>query len=507
MTAGESVVGLRLRAPPANLEAEQALLGALLANNRAYDRVAEFLAPEHFADAGHARIYATLARMVEAGRVASAVTVKAELETAGALESVGGAAYLAQLLASMVGVVNAAEYGRVVRDCWLRRQLVEIGEAVVTRAFGERDDGLDAQAQIEAAEASLFALGGQGAAGAGRTVAVGDAAAEAIAAAEAAARRGDGLVGVTTGYAALDRMTGGWVPGELVILAARPSMGKTALGLGCAARAAAAGHRTLFVSIEMPAAQIAARLVAAVAGLDTQVMRRGLVPDGAGGFRPLEAAEAARLADAQARLAHLPLLIDDAPTRTVAAIRSAARRATRAGGLDLIVVDYLGQIRASEHARGLRNRVHEVSEIARDMKATARALGLPVLLLAQLNRGVEGRDDKRPGLADLRDSGEIEQEADAVLFLHREHYYLLRHPPKRQLKESDDAFAAREDAWQRAVAAATGRAEVFIAKQRNGRVGGVRLRYADALTWFTDETEHLAGGRPDALGPQARAPL
>jgi replicative DNA helicase len=245
--------------------------------------------------------------------------------------------------------------------------------------------------------------------------------------------------------------------------------------------------------------------VSAVAGLDAQVMVRGQVPDGGkSGFRAIDQREAGLIATAQARLRTLPLTIDDAPSATVAQIRAVTRRAIRAGGCDLLVVDYLGKVQASDHARALRNRVHEVSEIARDMKATAKALGIPILLLSQLNRGVEGREDKRPGLGDLRDSGEIEQEADVVLFLHREHYYLVRHPPKRQAKEKDDAFSAREEAWHRSVLAEQGRADVVVAKQRGGRVGGTRLRFADHLTWFTDESEHDGTIEPDALGRQQR---
>jgi replicative DNA helicase len=496
-----------LRVPPASLEAEQALLGALLANNLAFDRVSDLLKPDHFADGAHGRLYALIAREIEAGRRCSAVTLGALVDQdpglVDALAAHGGVrGYLAGLVAAHVGIINVADYGRVVRDCWVRRQAIEIGEALVNAAHGG-DDAVapDAPAVLEAAEAALFALGEHGA-GARRVVSIAEAAAAAIDAAEDAGRRGDGLVGVTTGYAALDRMTAGWRPGQFIVMAGRPSMGKTALGLGCAARAAAAGKRVLFISIEMPAAELAGRLVAAMAGLDAQVMVRGQMPRENGtGFRAVTGGEAQTIADAQARLASLPLIIDDAPTATVAAIRTAARRAMRKGGLDLVVVDYLGKVSASDQARRMHNRVHEVSEIARDLKATAKALRVPVLCLAQLNRGVEGRDDKRPGLSDLRDSGEIEQEADVVLFLHREHYYLTRHPPKRNAKEGDDAFAAREEQWHRAVLSEQGRAEVIVAKQRGGRVGGTRLRFADSLTWFTDESEHATTDTPDALGP------
>ncbi|WP_291295835.1 replicative DNA helicase [Elioraea sp.] len=504
----DPLAGLGLRVPPANLEAEQALLGALLASNRAFDRVSDILKPEHFADAVHGRIYRDIARLIDQGRPVSAVTLKAEYDNAGALEEVGGAAYLAQLVAAMVGIVNVGEYAAVIRDCWVRRQLVDLGEQVVNAAHDP--EGVAAAAQIEKAEEVLFALGSQG--GAARPLLpIGDAVSDAIGAAEEAARRGDGLVGVTTGYAALDRMTAGWRKGQLIVLAGRPSMGKTAIAVGCAARAAAAGHRVLFISIEMPAVELAGRLVAAVAGFDSQVMVRGRMPaeDGRGdgdGFRALTQGEARRLVDAQAEIAKLPLMIDDAPTASVAAIRTAARRAMRKGGVDLLVVDYLGKVQATDETRRMHSRVHEVSEIARDMKATAKALGIPVLLLSQLNRGVEAREDKRPGMSDLRDSGEIEQEADVVLFLHREHYYLARSRPVRTGKEKSEQFEERERQWHEAVLREQGRAEVIIAKQRGGRIGPCRLRFADALTWFTDESEHggYSDAIPHALGPQRR---
>lgn len=496
----EALLGLKLRQPPANVEAEQALLGALLANNRTFDRVGDFLKAEHFAHPAHGRIYTAIARRIEAGHVVTAVALKNDLEGSGALEECGGTAYLAQLVAAHVGTVNAAEYARVVHDCWVRRQLIELGESIVNGAFedGERD----APELVEAGEEALFALAQHGRGATAQPVAAGDAVAAAIAAAEEASRHPGGVVGVTTGFAALDRMTGGLRAGEMTVLAARPSMGKTALCLGIAGRAAAAGNRVLVVSREMVAAALGARLAAAIAGMDLSALTRGRLPDADGSFRALTQAEWQRLMEAERAARKLPLLIEDSSAGTVAAIRSVVRREMRRGVLDLVVVDYLGLMRPSAHAQRNGNKNVQIGEIAADMKELALHFQIPVLVLAQLNRGVEGREDKRPGLSDLRDSGEVEQHADAVAFLYREHYYLTRSRPMKKPGEDAAKFQQREDDWFAAVERERGRAEVIIAKQRQGAIGPVRLRFADHLTWFFDESE--AGDPPPALGAQGR---
>lgn len=502
------LAGLHLRVPPQNLEAEQALLGALLANNKAFDRLPDGFRAEHFADPVHGRIFGALARRIGAGQLASATALKTDLENDGTLEEVGGTRYLAELVTATVGVANAAEYARVIHHCWIRRALIDLGARVVEAAFGDAG-GQDAPAQIEAAEDALYHLAERG--GTARTVVRFGAAADlAIAEAEAASRRKGGLAGVTTGYRALDRMTGGLMPGELAILGGRPSMGKTALGLAVAARAAAAGYRVLVVSQEMRAQKLAARAIGACAQIDTLALRFGRVRAAEGeahdgdGFRPFNAAEGAALARARAEIDALPLVIDATPGATVAAVRTSARRAARVlGGLDLVVIDYLGLLVASEHDRTFGNRVQEVGGIARDAKALAVGLGVPVLLLAQLSRANEAREDKRPQLSDLRDSGEIEQHADVVGFIHREHYYLTRAAPKPRAGEAQEKFSDRERLWNEAVLREVGRAEVIVAKNREGPTGTTRLRYVDRFTWFWDESEWQGGGDPPhALGMQ-----
>jgi len=419
--SGAGLVGVSLRQPPASLQAEQGLLGALLTNNRAYDRVSDFLRPEHFADAVHGAIYAAIARRIEAGQVADVVTLRPEFENTGVLdEHPGGIGYLAQLLSAMVSVLNVPEYGRLIHDAWARRCVIDACERAVTAAFGGSAEAAEIVQELDATLSDV-AQGRDAAALVPTSRVVNEVVDRFLRAVE---RRG-ALSGVTSGYAALDRKTGGFNPGDLIVLGARPSMGKTAFAACIAARAAAAGHRVLFVSAEMQAWGVLARVTAAVAGLPVAaVLRGGAVLPGTNRFEPFatDGPETARVIEAARRISSLPVEWDQTPRASVAAIRARARRMRRArdGGLDLVVVDYLGRCTGSPEARR-QGRLAEVSEMARDFKGLAMELGAPVLLLSQLSRALTSREDPRPLLNDLRDSGEIEQEADVVMFLHREH--------------------------------------------------------------------------------------
>jgi replicative DNA helicase len=477
------IPGFSPRLPPANLEAEQALLGALLANNKAYERVAEFLRPEHFADAAHAEIYAAVQRRIEAGQLADAVTLRREFEHSGRLGDTP-VSYLAELLGAMVGIINAGEYGRVIEDAWLRRRLIDLGESMVNRAHGVEPD-LDARLQVEAADGALLQLATRQVGGGPRE---GNAVADGLMrqVMDAVRRRG-ALPGVTWGFRGLDRMTGGMRPGQFILLGARPSMGKTSLALAVAQAAAGAGKRVLFVSAEMQAEQVMARAVAADAGLPMAAVTRGGLPDGMGGWRALDegAAEVAQMAEAARRVGALPIVWDDSAF-SLPAIRARARRLMRQpGGLDLIVVDYLGRIQASGEARK-QGSVAAVTELSAGFKTLAMELGVPVLLLSQLNRGVEGRDDKTPGMSDLRDSGALEQDADVILFLYRAHYYLTRAEPRRRPAEKSADFEQRCQDWVAEVAREQGQATIIVAKQRQGPIGPVRVRFHDASAQFSD---------------------
>ena len=483
------LLGLSQRLPPSNVAAEQAVLGALLANNlKAYERVADFLKPEHFADPVHVFLYREIARRSEAGRLADVVTLRQDLEHAGVLDDAGGPAYLAQLLSAMVGVINAGEYGRMVRDAWVRRQVIDLGEAAVNLAFGA-DPAMDADQVLEHVERGLFALGESAAGKEGDLADAAAVAQQVMARHRQAADAKGGIVGLATGYRDLDRMKGGLCGGELFIIGARPAMGKTALGAGIAARAARAGARVLFVSAEMAAWQIQARIVAAAAGLPLQaVLRAFVIEPGDNRGRGLNDIEAARFVKANGEVAALPIMWDARGRPSVASIRARARRLKARQGLDLIVVDYLGLLDPAVPS-GQGNRNAELTAISAGLKGLAVELDVPVVALSQLSREVERRDDKRPVMSDLRDSGSLEQDADAIAFLYREHYYLSRGVPERREKETEEQFHARVDVWRTRLSDSAGRAELILAKHRQGATGTVPLRFDERRTWFMDEDE------------------
>ncbi len=477
------VDGLIGRAPPANIEAEQALLGALLANNKAYERVAEFLAPEHFTDPVHGRIYQAIARRIEAAQLADAVTLKAEFEHSGILAEVGGAAYLGQLLAAMVGIINAGDYGRAIYDAWLRRQLVDLGETVVNRAFGD-EDALDGRAQIEAAEQALFDLATRGAAD-GAFISFDRALTEAIAGAERAFQRSGHVSGLSTGLRDLDQRLGGLHPSDLLILAGRPGMGKTALATKIAFGAALALRSeaprgvvpaaVAVFSLEMSAEQLASRILAENARISADRIRRGDIAQ-----RDFD-----RFVEVSRTLTGLPIEIDDMPAITLSALRTRCRRLKRTRGLALVVVDYLQLMRPAAGTRP-ENRVLEISQITQGLKAIAKELAVPVIALSQLSRAVESRDDKRPQLSDLRESGTIEQDADAVMFIYRDEYYLQQRAPKQMGFDSEEKYQDALAKWQRDMDRVYNKAELLIAKQRHGPTGKIDLFFEAEFTRFAD---------------------
>lgn len=488
-TIDSPLLGLSQRLPPSNLQAEQALLGAILANNRAYERVSEFLAPEHFADPIHGRIFQAIARRIEAGQLADAVTLKAEFEHAGVLDEVGGTAYLAQLLTAMVGIINAGEYGRTVHDAWLRRQLIDIGETVVNNAFGGGAEGLAGSEQIESAEQALFELATDGTASSG-FVTFERALTDAIMGAERAFRRAGAVSGLTTGLRDLDSKLGGLHPSDLMILAGRPGMGKTALATKIAYGAAKAllaearaqdpnmqpRAQVAIFSLEMSAEQLATRLLSEEALISGDRIRRGDI-----GQKDFD-----RFVQVSREISALPMQIDDTPAITMSALRTRCRRLKRTKGLALVVVDYLQLMRPSAGTRP-ENRVLEISQITQGLKALAKEMAVPVLALSQLSRAVESREDKRPQLSDLRESGTIEQDADSVMFVYRDEYYLEQRMPKEVAFDgSSDKFHAAMEEWQQKMAKAHNRADLIIAKQRHGPTGAVPLFFESEFTRFAD---------------------
>jgi replicative DNA helicase len=485
-----------LRTPPYNTEAEQALLGAILINNHAYSRVSEFLMPEHFGNAVHGRIFAAIAKLVERGQIANPITLKNLFDQDGALAEIGGAQYLARLAASAVTIINTEDYGRTIHDLHLRRQLITVGEDVVNDAFREDLDD-PAREQIERAEQKLFELATIGQTEGGFqpfSVAL----TEAILNAEAAFKRSGKTVGVATDFTDLDKKLGGLQRADLVILAGRPSMGKTTLATNIAfnaAKAALASGRSQqpngewvpeegavvgFFSLEMSAEQLATRVLAEESGTSSDRIRRGDVRHD----------DFDKFVQASQRLAAVPLFIDDTPALSVAAIRTRARRLKRQQGLGLLVIDHIQLLRPSAQARAAENRVQELSEITRSLKALAKELDVPVLALSQLSRAVEQREDKRPLLADLRESGSIEQDADVVMFIFREEYYLSRSEPTRRADEGDDRFNDRYARWHDRLEQVHSLSEVIIAKHRHGPIGKVLLRFDPETTKF----ENFADG-------------
>jgi replicative DNA helicase len=485
------LLGLSQRIPPSNLQAEQALLGALLANNRAYERISDFLLPEHFADPIHGRIFAAIARRCDAGQLADAITLKAEFEHSGILDEVGGTAYLAQLLTAMVGIINAGEYGRAIHDAWLRRSLIDIGETVVNNAFGAEAE-LDGTQQVEVAESKLYELSERG--GAERAmISFESALTQAITSAERAFQRSGHVSGLATGLRDLDKKTGGLHKSDLLVLAGRPGMGKTALATKIAFGAARGlleeARRTdpgavpkasvAMFSLEMSAEQLATRLLAEEARISGDRIRRGDI-----GQKDFD-----KFVQVSRELAALPLFIDDTPALSLSALRTRCRRLKRTRGLDLVVIDYLQLMRPALGTRP-ESRVLEISMITQGLKAIAKELDVPVLALSQLSRAVESREDKRPLLSDLRESGSIEQDADVVMFVYRDEYYLQQRAPKEVAFDHSEKFLGAMEKWKHDLEQVHNRAELLIEKQRHGPTGKVDLFFEGEFTRFADLDLH-----------------
>jgi replicative DNA helicase len=477
------------RVPPHNFEAEMALLGAILTNNRAYEKVAEFLTPAHFADKRHGRIYEAIRKLIDAGQIADAVTLKGFFESDGALDDIGGSAYLARLAASVVSVINTEDYGRTVHDRALRRDLIGIGEDVVNRAY-EITLETTAQQQIEMAEQALYSLATEGAYQADFK-GFNEALRQALVMAEAALKREGNLAGVATHLDDLDKLLGGLHPSDLIIIAGRPGMGKTSLATNIAFNAASRyreepderGERRVtdgavvgFFSLEMSAEQLATRLIAEQTGISSHEIRTGRISSDDYG----------KLVDVTHRLSHLPLFIDDTAGLTMSQLRTRARRLKRQHNLSLIIVDYIQLLRPSP-GQAFENRVQELSEVTRSLKQLAKELNVPLVALSQLSRQVEQREDKRPQLSDLRESGSIEQDADVVMFVFREEYYLR---PKEPLPDDP-----KYPDWQAKAEKAHNRADIIVAKQRHGPTGVVPLFYDERLTRFGNLDSVHGGAR------------
>ncbi|MDD9910964.1 MAG: replicative DNA helicase [Ahrensia sp.] len=466
------------RTAPHNIEAEQALLGAILVNNDAFYRVSDFLEAEHFFEALHRKIFKISAEMIRSAKRASPVTIKTFLPAEEKVGDITVATYLARLAADATTIINAEDYGRSIYDLATRRSLIGIGEDMVNIAFDAPVD-MAPIAQIEDAERRLFELAETGQYDGGFTD-FGSALGSAIDMASAAFQRDGHLSGIATGLHALDERMGGLQPSDLVVLAGRPAMGKTSLATNIAFNIAAAyepeiqpdgtskaanGGIVGFFSLEMAAEQLATRIISEQTEVSSSKIRRGEIND----------AEFEKLVGTSQVLHRIPLYIDQTGGISIAQLAARARRLKRQRGLDVLIIDYIQLMQGN---RRTDNRVQEVTEITTGLKSLAKELNVPIIALSQLSRQVENRDDKRPQLADLRESGSIEQDADVVLFVYREEYYLQNKEPE---------FGTTEyETWRAKFDQARGKADVIIAKQRHGPTGTASLAFQAEYTRFTD---------------------
>ncbi len=466
------------RASPHNIEVEQALLGAILVNNEAFYRVSDFLEPGHFYDPLHQRLYETAAKLIRAAKIATPVTMKTFFVEDTDIGGLTVTQYLARLAAEATTIINAEDYGRTIYDLATRRSLITIGEDMVNIAYDAPVD-MAPQEQIEDVERRLYALAETGRYDGGFQP-FKDAIAEAITMAGRAYQRDGHLSGLATGLDDMDRLMGGLQPSDLVILAGRPAMGKTSLATNIAFNIAKAwrgetgsdgqlksvdGGIVGFFSLEMSAEQLTTRIIAEQSGVSSSDIRRGSISQD----------QFDRIEQAAREMQALPLYIDDTGGLSIAQLTARARRLKRQRGLDFLVIDYL-QLLSGSGKRASDSRVQEITEITTGLKALAKELAVPVMALSQLSRQVESRDDKRPQLSDLRESGSIEQDADVVLFVFREEYYLKNKEPKIGTEE--------HFTWQAEMDAVHGQAEVIIGKQRHGPTGTIKLHFDASVTRF-----------------------
>ncbi|GGB13412.1 replicative DNA helicase [Allosediminivita pacifica] len=462
---------------PHSIEAEQQLLGAILTNNDVYDRVASVISAQHFYDPVHARIFETAAARIAKNNLASPVTLKAFLADDEGLKELGGPAYLVRLAGAAVSSFAVRDYAQMIYDLAVRRDLIALGREISDKA-AKVDVANEPREQIVEAEQKLYKIAEQGQAESGFQSFL-KAVTDAVNVANAAYQRDGGLAGVSTGLIDMDRKLGGLHKSDLLILAGRPSMGKTSLATNLAFNIAKAYKKGVrhdgtegaieggvvgFYSLEMSAEQLAARILSEAAEIPSEQIRKGDMTE----------EEFRRFVDAAKSLEACPLYIDDTPALPISQLAARARRLKRTHGLDVLMVDYLQLVRGTGKSE---NRVNEISEITMGLKAIAKELDIPVIALSQLSRQVESRDDKRPQLSDLRESGSIEQDADVVMFVYREEYYVEREKP------SDDKLDEMA-AWQERMDRLHGKAEVVIGKQRHGPIGTVELSFEGRFTRF-----------------------
>jgi replicative DNA helicase len=466
------------RTAPHNIEAEQALLGAVLVNNEAFYRVSDFLEAKHFFEPIHQRIFELASGLIRANKLATPVTLKTFLPGDTDIAGLSVNQYLARLAAEATTIINAEDYGRTVYDLSIRRDLIAIGEDMVNLAYDAPVESTPLH-HIEDAERKLYEIAETGRYDSGFQR-FAQALTTAVDMAARAYQRDGNLSGLATGLTDLDNRMGGLQPSDLIILAGRPGMGKTALATNVAYNVAKAwagelradGHMATvnggivgFFSLEMSAEQLATRIISEQTGIPSNKIRRGGIDE----------SDFEKIKDVSIDLQNLPFYVDETGGLSIGQLAARARRLKRQRGLDLLVIDYLQLLQGSSR-RANDSRVQEITEITTRLKALAKELNIPILALSQLSRQVENRDDKRPQLSDLRESGSIEQDADVVMFVFREEYYLENKKPREGTAEFGE--------WERQITDAHGKAEVIIGKQRHGPTGTVELQFDAAVTRF-----------------------
>lgn len=461
---------------PVNFEAERALLGAILSNNKAFENIEDFLNENDFADVINQKIFALTKKLISKGQLADLNTIKLFLENDQEFNENGGVSYLLKICEDSISIINANHYGRVIHDLSQRRQLINFGTNLVNKSFSPNLEE-DANSLIETAEQNLYELSTYGFLDSGPRKFEGILQ-ETLNYAEKAFKQDSDIVGLKTGLKDFDKKIGGLHNSDLIIIAGRPSMGKTAFATNIAFNIAnqlnnnkissiSKNGKVLFYSLEMSSEQLATRIVSEVSEIPSEKIRTGNITK----------SDFSKVVKSSDDISNLNLFIDDSPALTVASIRTRARRLKRKEGLDLIIIDYLQLINSSS-TNSNDNRVKEVSDITRGLKAIAKELNIPVIALSQLSRKVEDREEKRPQLSDLRESGAIEQDADLVIFLYREEYYLARSEPTEGTE--------KHDAWVLKMSEIHNLAEAIIAKHRHGPISKVKLHFNASSTKFSD---------------------
>ena len=460
---------------PSNLEAEQALLGSILVNNDVIDEISNIINPLTFYDPAHIKIYEVIENLNNKGMIANPITLKNFFEKDNMLKEVGGTEYLVKLTRFSGSVKQAIDYAKVIHEMYLRRELVQISDKLSSETLNASTDDQNAENIIESTEKSLFDLAERGTFSQS-FLKFNKALDQTIEMATLAMQNDQGLVGVPTGLSELDQKLGGLHKSDLIILAGRPSMGKTALATNIAFNAAQnisnseEKSSVAFFSLEMSSEQLSTRILSEQAKIKSDDIRRGKVTE----------EEINRYIETSRNIYNLPLYIDETPAITIATLSNRARRIKRLFGLSLVVVDYIQLMRSSISKN--EGRVQEISEITQGLKALAKELSVPVLALSQLSRAVEQRDDKLPQLSDLRESGSIEQDADVVMFVYRESYYLERKQPKLGSIEHAE--------WQSKMNDVNGLADIILGKQRHGPTGTIKVEFEGIYTKFKDLTKN-----------------